>query len=129
MGLDVVVFHFSSTPDVLTSVQLEEAHEFTNKHPEVLCLLEDQSHVGTSWFAITVHRNYDEFMELSKRMREELLSVHPKRYTYPHYERHIFIFPTMQTASKYLSHLKNWNSVSVQKQLNHERHGNNHKQQ
>jgi DNA-binding Lrp family transcriptional regulator len=95
MGIELVIFHFATTSDVYTSAQVEAAREFFKKYPGVLGLFEERSHRGTSWFAITVHRNYEDFMEMSKKINEDILSSDPKNAQLDsHYERHTFLFHT-----------------------------------
>ncbi len=100
MGLDVIVFYFSSTSDMLTPAQLKESRELALKHPEVLCLLEEQNLAGTSWFAVTIHKTYDGFVELSKKVQEDVLSLHPQSQILPRYERHTLIFHTEKLFPK-----------------------------
>ncbi len=90
MGLEVIVFSFSSTTDVVTPVQSKEAHDLIQKYPEILCILQDQGLEGTNWLGITVHKNYDGFIDLSKKVQNELLSLHQP----PHIETHTFMFHT-----------------------------------
>jgi DNA-binding Lrp family transcriptional regulator len=94
MGIELIVFHFSSTPEVLTTSQLELARSFAKRYPEVLGLFEERSHEGTSWFGITAHKNYDDYMKLNKKWSEHVLSLDTKDYVYSNYTRHAFVFQT-----------------------------------
>lgn len=78
MSLDVIVFSFASTTDVVAPVQSKEAQELAHKHPEILCLIEDQGLEGTNWLAISVHKNYDGYLELCRNVQKELLFLHPR---------------------------------------------------
>lgn len=90
MGLEVIVFSFSSTSEVVTPTQSKEAQELIRKYPEVLCVLEDQGLSGTNWVGITVHKNYDGFIELTQKVQKDLLALHPQ----PHIETHTMMFHT-----------------------------------
>ncbi len=76
MGLDIIVFSSCSTSDVVPTENSKYVQELVNKIPEMLCLFEDHDVAGTNWFAVTVHRNYDEFVELYKNVMDEITSMH-----------------------------------------------------
>ncbi len=76
MGFEVVVFAFASTTDVIPQENSKFLQEMSQNNPELLCVLEDQDNSGTNWFTISVHKNYDEFVELYKKIQKELISLH-----------------------------------------------------
>jgi DNA-binding Lrp family transcriptional regulator len=90
LGLGVVVFSFASTTDNLTQAQIEEVHKLIPKYPELLCLLEGQHLEGTNWFAATVHKDYNGFVEFSKKVKQEVTYYPPQ----PRIERHTIMFYT-----------------------------------
>ncbi len=90
MGLDVIVFTFASTTEVITPEQTSKVRELMQRHPEVLCAIEDQGLESTNWVMISVHKNYDGFVELSKEVQKETLLL-PQR---PHVETRSVMFRT-----------------------------------
>jgi DNA-binding Lrp family transcriptional regulator len=99
LGLKVVVFHFSSSPEVYTSAELEHAYAFNMKYPEVVCLLNERSHAGTNWFAISVHKSYDDYIKLTEEWREKILAMDPKwSVLASHNKRHDFVYHTDQSS-------------------------------
>ncbi len=100
MGLGVIVLSFASTNDVVTPTQFKEAHEVAHIHPELLCLLEDRGMTGTHWFAVTAHRDYDDFIEFSRKVEKELSSLHQL----PPLETHSFMFHTDKLFPKPFSY-------------------------
>ncbi len=117
IGLGVIVFSFASTTDKLTQAQLKEAHELAHKHPEIICLLEDQDLEGTNWFAITVHKDYDGFIRFTKKINQEINFIPPQ----PHLERHTIMFYTDKLYPKPFS-FKNLESLfPFESSLDHKR--------
>lgn len=90
MGLEIIVFTFASTTDAIAPTQTKEVRELMQRHPEILCALEDQGLESTNWVIVTVHKNYDGFIELSKDVLKESMSL-PQR---PHVETHSLMFHT-----------------------------------
>lgn len=90
MGLEVIAFSFASTSEVVPQENLKFLHELAQNMPEMLCLYEDHDAEGTNWFAVTVHKNSDEFIELFKNVQEKLSSLH---YV-PHIESKRLVFHT-----------------------------------
>lgn len=106
IGFEVIVFSFASTTDVVAPIQSKEAQELAYKHPEILCLIEDQGLEGTNWLAISVHKNYDGYLELCKTIQQELLFLHPR----PHIELRTSVFHTGKQFLKPFS-LRNLESL------------------
>ncbi len=99
LGLGVIVVSFASTTDNLSQAQLKEAHVLAQKNPEILCLLENQGLEGTNWFAITVHKNYDAFIEFTQKIKDDISGMYQ-----PHMERHAIMFYTDKLYPKPFSY-------------------------
>ncbi len=102
MGLEVIAITLTSTSGTITQEQLRNVRDLVSKHPEVLCVLEDRGLAGTNWASITVHKNYDGFIELYKQVEEELLALH-RGQQIPPYETHTMMFHTSKLAPKPIS--------------------------
>ncbi len=96
MGLEFIVFSFAKTTDVITPAQVEEAQSLINKQPEVLCLLEERSLAGTNWVAVSVHKDYNSYLELSEKLQRESTFR-------PNVETHSFMFYTGKKFPKTFS--------------------------
>ncbi len=93
MGLDFIVFSFAKTSDVITSAQAKEAQDLILKQPEILTVFMEQSLGGTNWVVVSVHKNYDSYLELSDRMQKESMFR-------PNVETHSFMFYTGKKSPK-----------------------------
>ncbi len=96
LGLEVIVFSFSSTTEVVPEENSKLLRELAQNTPEMLCLFEDHDAAGTNWFAITVHKSYDDFVELSKKIQNELINL-PRL---PHIESKRLVFHTNKLGPK-----------------------------
>ncbi len=102
MGLEVIAITLTSTSDMITPEQFRNVHDLLSKYPEVMCVLEDRGLTGTNWASITVHKNYDGFIELHKKVEEELLTLHQHQQMI-RYETHTMMFHTNKLLPKMAS--------------------------
>lgn len=65
----------------------------------MICFLEENDVEGTSWFSVTVHKSYDDFVELSNKVRKELCAQH----NVLHVESKRLVFRTEKLYPKPLS--------------------------
>lgn len=110
MGIELIQFSFSSTTDYLTQEQVEEARKLMQNHPEILCVLDSQDEAGTKWVAISVHKNYNDYLEHSLKMQKEVNSLLLHR---PHIETRSVLIVTGKQYLKSFS-LRNLKSVISQ---------------
>ena len=96
MGLEFLVFTYSSTTDLVTPGQSKKFYEQMNKYPNVLCVLEDQRPTGTNWVMVSIHKNYETFSELCIESEKDFLSLQPM----PHAETRSFMFRTSNLFPK-----------------------------
>lgn len=78
MGLNVIVFSFCSTSDLVPPENQKYVKELVKNLPELLCLFEDHDAQGTNWFGVTVHKDYDEFVDLFRKVMEDLTTLNPQ---------------------------------------------------
>ncbi len=109
IGIEYIAISFATTSETVTSKHFEDIKTISSKHPEVLCTLQDQSGVGTTWITISVHTSYEGFSELSKKVQKELISLQP----IPRMERRTFMIHTGTEQPKSFS-LRNLSSVLFQ---------------
>ncbi len=91
IGKEILLFSFSTTTDLISPQQVKEAKELLQKHPEVLCVLDGQDVKGTYWITISVHENYENYLNLCNNVKNECLSLPHKL---PHVETHSFLIAT-----------------------------------
>src|SRR5690606_30502835 len=91
-----------SASGMITPEQFKNIHNLLRKYPEILCVFEDRGLTGTNWASITVHKNYDGFIELYKQVEEELLTLH-RHQQIPPYETHTMVFHTNKLYPKQFS--------------------------
>lgn len=99
MGLKVIVFSSCSTSDVVPPENAKFIQDLMLNIPELLCLFEGHDVEGTNWFAVTVHRDYDEFVELYKNVMEECGALQHM----PHVESKRLVFHTNRLLPKAFS--------------------------
>ncbi len=115
IGLEVVVLSLASTTDIVTPMQFSEADEVAHSHPELLCLLVDRGMTGTQWFAVTAHKDYDDFIKFSKMVDKELSLLHKL----PSLEVHSFMFHTDKMWPKPFSYRNLGSIFQSAKPVNH----------
>ncbi len=93
MGLDFIVFSFAKTNAVITPAQAKEAQDLILRQPEILTVMMEQSFAGTNWVVVSVHKNYDSYLELSDKMQKESMFR-------PNVETHSFMFYTGKKSAK-----------------------------
>lgn len=101
LGLGVVVLSFASTNSLVTPTQFRQAQEVAHNHPELLCLLDDRDMTGTHWFAVTAHKDYDDFICFSKVVEKELSILQQQL---PPLQVHSFMFHTDKKSPKPFSY-------------------------
>ncbi len=74
LGLDIIVFTFVSSTEAVTPAP-SEFRTWVNRNPAVLCILQDEGLGATNWVIISVHKNYDDYVELFRKLQKESLSM------------------------------------------------------
>ncbi len=95
LGLNVIVFTFASTPETVNAAHPSEFRALMKKHPQVLCVLEDLGLSGNNWFVISVHKSYDDYIELFNEVQKEsMVMQHRPR----NFNTHAVMFHTGKSA-------------------------------
>ncbi len=106
IGIELIIFSFAKTTEVITQKQAEEVKELSQRHPEILGILQEQDAWGVNWVVISAHKSYDDYLELAKKSKEEFPS-------HPSIDMSSFIFHTSTKFPTPFS-LRNLESILLQ---------------
>ncbi len=72
LGIDILVFTFVSSADAVTPAP-GEFHVWAEKYPAILCFLQDEGLGATNFVIVSMHRNYEEYVELFKKLQKDAI--------------------------------------------------------
>jgi DNA-binding Lrp family transcriptional regulator len=106
IGLEYVVITTSSGS--VTPQDIEEIKKSVQKYPEILWMLQDENLAQTQWVILSVHKNYESYLELVKEMQKTLMpklhqNINPQNFN-------VLMFHTAKSNLKPLS-FKNFNAI------------------
>ncbi len=100
LGFEFIVFTFASTNDMVTRAPPSNFSAFLDRFPEIITIYEDQGSTGTSWVGISVHKSYEDFVEMFEEVQNDpsIMSYRPKNL-----ESKVVVFRTNRTCLKQFS--------------------------
>lgn len=75
LGFNVIVISLTSTNDPVPPQHSEEFRKFLDKRPEILCILEDQGVSEKTWFSISVHKSYDDWLDMLNEGQKDSIMI------------------------------------------------------
>lgn len=89
LGFNIIVVSLTSTNDPVPPQHSEEFRKFLDKRPEILCILEDQGASEKTWFSISVHKNYDDWLDMLNEGQKDSIMI---KYRPQHLSIRNFVF-------------------------------------